>query len=119
MARTTRQRCPYYYHVTHKDAVASILRTGIDPVYAVSPKRKAVWMVAQSKVEWAIVHVLGKPRNRGATLDDLRVLEVRVHHSGTTRYRTGTRYTSRVVPARKIHRVRLATEFGVTQESDV
>lgn len=60
------------YHVTPAWNMTSILRSGIDPRYAIGA-RAASWYVDEPKIEWAIEHVRA---NKRAELLEIVVLEV-------------------------------------------
>lgn len=74
------------YHVTTRDNLPSILQRGLDPGMS-RGKRKSVWGVVRSRVEWAIVHVLAKPWNSDAKLSDLVVIELTLPKKDVRRYK--------------------------------
>lgn len=80
------------YHVTRRENLASILANGLDPKLA-KGVRKSVWGVVKTRAAWAIIHVLAKPWNAGATLADLVVIEMTLPRAGVRRYQTAIWYT--------------------------
>jgi len=80
------------YHVTRRENLASILADGLDPSRA-KGVRKSVWGVVKSRTPWAIIHVLSKPWNRGATLADLVVIELTLPRRSVRRYQTAIWFT--------------------------
>jgi hypothetical protein len=84
------------YHVTHRKNLPSILARGLDPLRA-KGVRKAVWGVVRTRVAWAIIHVLGKPWHKNATLGDLVVIEIQLPRRDVRRYKSGIWYTSQNV----------------------
>jgi hypothetical protein len=100
------------YHVTNRSNLKSILKGGLDPKRA-KGKRKAVWGVVVSRVEWALVHVLTKPWNKDATLADLVVIEISLPKANLRRYKSTIWFTKDVksVPV-TVDMVKPASSFG-------
>lgn len=61
-----------YYHVTHRDNVAAIIESGLDPFKA-HGKMKVVWLCSVSRLSWAIAHV---SLRHSWAIDKIRVLSV-------------------------------------------
>jgi hypothetical protein len=101
------------FHITHRNNLASIQATGLEPERAVGA-RKAVWAGTQARVQWGIVHVLSKPRNKGATVEDIVVLELEVSRRTLTRYGRvrGVWFTPCTVPPSSIVAMHEAAEYG-------
>ena len=101
------------YHVTHRRNLKSILANGLDPKLA-KGKRKSVWGVVKSRVEWALVHVLAKPWNADAKLSDLVVIEITLPKASLRRYKTAIWYTAETVGSVKVTMKMVAegTSFG-------
>lgn len=110
---TTRARAVKLYHVTHKSNLESILAGGLDPAKA-KGLRKSVWGVVRTRAAWAIVHVLSKPWNAGATLEDVVVIELRLPKKAVRRYHVGIWHTAPgtgVIPV-TANMVKDAAQFG-------
>lgn len=105
------------YHITHVKNQVSIMTQGLDPSRAKN-QRLAVWACTESKIQWGIVHVLAKPRNKGATIEDVVVMEIEVPDSWLTRYAKGVWYSYTSVPASRIVAVRPASEYGPSAEQE-
>ena len=103
------------YHVTNRKNLASIQAVGLDPARSVGV-RKAVWAGTASKVAWGIVHVLGKARNKGCTIDDLVVVEINVSRGSLTRHCSSVWYSYQTVTPSQIVVVRDASEYGPAAE---
>jgi hypothetical protein len=76
-----------YYHATSRHNLTSILEHGLlvskaDP----SAKLKAVWMVSKSNIAWSILHC---QRKHKVALEDVVVIEIRLHHSSVIRFKKG------------------------------
>lgn len=82
------------YHVTSKRKASSINRSGLDPAHATG-KRQAVWLVAASRIPWALAHTAAKP-GRG-NVRNLIVYTVQVPRRKLTRYARGIWYTPEIV----------------------
>lgn len=60
----------YVYHWTHRNNLASILWTGLDPSYA-EGKLKVVWFCDSDRVGWALAHIAAR---HGWNHDDMVLL---------------------------------------------
>lgn len=85
------------HHVTNRRNLRSILRTGLDPSRAIG-RRKAVWGVTESRVGWAIVHTLSKPRDRNARLSDIVVIRFTIARARARRFGKGVWYVPATIP---------------------
>ncbi len=83
------------YHVTSRSNQESIDATGLDPAKACHGVEKAVWLVSQSVVPWAIAHTAAKPGRGGVA--DLVVYTVDVPRVDLKRFRRGIWRCYRVV----------------------
>ena len=101
------------YHITRRENLDSILSSGLDPQRA-KGVRKSVWGVTPGHVAWALIHVLAKPWNKGATLSDLVVIELTLSRSQVRRYQRKIYYTTASVVSVPVtaDMVIDASEFG-------
>lgn len=100
------------YHITRRENLTSILAGGLDPQRA-KGVRKSVWGVTPGHVAWALIHVLSKPWNADAALNDLVVIEINLPRSKVRRYQRKIWYTigTECVPV-TADMVKDAAEFG-------
>lgn len=100
------------YHATSKVNLASIQEQGLliskaDP----AAKLKAVWMVSKSNIEWSILHC---QRKHKVMLEDVVVIEVKVHHSTVTRFKRGFYRSSKDMAPSKLGQVIPGSTFGAS-----
>lgn len=74
------------YHVTSAANMVSIDATGLDPAKATHGE-KAVWLVSQSMVHWALGHTAAKPGRGG--VNDLVVYRCEVSRRALRRFHRG------------------------------
>ena len=101
-------------HATKRSNLESIQRDGLLPNKAVG-KRAAVWLHKPGKTPWALLHTQTR---KGASLEELVVLEINVPRSWLTRHQTGLWYCPRVISPDRITQVTDATAWAVSPVQD-
>jgi hypothetical protein len=86
------------YHATPRRNRRSIDRTGLDPAKS-KQGRKAVWLFAAPRLEWAILHVANRHRCRVA---DVIVYTVEVDAKDVRKHAKGLFYHYALVPATRL-----------------
>jgi hypothetical protein len=99
------------YHVTDKANLDSINLNGLLKDRAVN-KRRAVWAVTRSAVEWAIIHTLQKKRAKGRTLADHVVIELNIPDAWTKRHCRRVHWIPRNIPTTRFARIIEAADLA-------
>lgn len=95
------------YHVTLKTNRESIVREGLCPFYA-KGKLRAVWLVSQSRILWAIVHICTRDK---VNPHDVLVLECVVPLEEAKRFRAGIHYTEKTIPVEDVWGTSTAADY--------
>lgn len=77
------------YHATTRAAAPDCWRQGILTRMAKGAMR-AVWLVPENRVHWAILHT---QKRHGVSLDDVRVISVKIDSSRVKSHGGGRHYT--------------------------
>lgn len=89
-----------FIHATLRSNVPSITRRGLLPCRS-RQRRKAVWFVKPSQVDWACRHAVERA---GGSVQDVVVIEVEIPAEWVRHHGGGLYYCDRIVPAAKITR---------------